>query len=322
MDKIKNSERIVAISHRGDPHIDMVQPHLDQEITTIDPIAVLEGTELTYNFDGSRSEVVYNNEVLDNVTSVWYRKPHTIGERLMPVAELYQEYAATALRKHIEMLRVEFDDANWVSDFYAINRASNKTIQYREAARLGFRVPETSLTSSPETARRFIEEHPESVVKTLSNYYPKNPDGSPRMFLTRKIDTSANLEGLNVAPAVFQEAIEVGAELRMTVVGNQVFPAIIENSDEDVRDWRVGHFTGNLSMEAFDNCPEDLKEKCTALTKKLGLQYGAIDLIIDKSGEIWFLEINPNGQWGFIEEATGQPIGRAVAELLSQRNKS
>jgi hypothetical protein len=46
------------------------------------------------------------------------------------------------------------------------------------------------------------------------------------------------------------------------------------------------------------------------------LEFGAIDLVLDKKGEIWFLENNANGQWAFVEEATGQPIGKAMADLL------
>lgn len=56
--------------------------------------------------------------------------------------------------------------------------------------------------------------------------------------------------------------------------------------------------------------------QCVALVKDLGLEFGAIDFILDKKGVYWFLEINPNGQWGFVEERTNQPIGAAIAARL------
>jgi len=31
-----------------------------------------------------------------------------------------------------------------------------------------------------------------------------------------------------------------------------------------------------------------------------------------------FWDMNPNGQWGWIEELTGLPIARAIAELLAR----
>lgn len=34
------------------------------------------------------------------------------------------------------------------------------------------------------------------------------------------------------------------------------------------------------------------------------------------SGEYWFIESNAGGQWAYVEEATKQPIGKAIAGLL------
>ena len=46
------------------------------------------------------------------------------------------------------------------------------------------------------------------------------------------------------------------------------------------------------------------------------LGFGAIDLIQDRDGAHWFLEINPNGQWAWIETRTGQPIATAIVDWL------
>lgn len=70
--------------------------------------------------------------------------------------------------------------------------------------------------------------------------------------------------------------------------------------------------------EAHD-FPADLAEKCVRLLKELGLGFGAIDMLVDSAGEYWFLENDPNGQWAYVEQATGQPIGKAIADLLSGR---
>lgn len=62
--------------------------------------------------------------------------------------------------------------------------------------------------------------------------------------------------------------------------------------------------------------PDELADKCVKLLKRLGLLYGAIDFVVDRKGTHWFLEINPMGAWGFIEEDIGLPIGKAMADLL------
>ena len=56
-----------------------------------------------------------------------------------------------------------------------------------------------------------------------------------------------------------------------------------------------------------------------ALVRRLGLRYGAIDLILTPEGDYVFLEINPNGQWQWIEEPTGLPITSALCDELTGR---
>ena len=55
------------------------------------------------------------------------------------------------------------------------------------------------------------------------------------------------------------------------------------------------------------------------LVRRLGLAYGAIDLVLTPDGRYVFLEINPNGQYLWIEQLTGLPISEAIAEWLMHR---
>lgn len=131
------------------------------------------------------------------------------------------------------------------------------------------------------------------------------------------------MDNLHLAPAVFQQAIDAVADIRVTVVGEQVFAAIIHDKVDTnpaaVRDWRFGHSAAAIYFASYDKeFPLEMKKRCVELVKRLGLKYGAIDIVLNKKGEFWFLEINPNGQWAFIEEDTGQPIGKALAKLLEK----
>jgi len=82
-----------------------------------------------------------------------------------------------------------------------------------------------------------------------------------------------------------------------------------------VRDWRAGDHYGGTIIQAFE-LPASIARACVLHVKEMGLKYGGIDLLLDREDNFWFLENNPNGQWAFIEEATGQPIGKAIAKLL------
>ena len=67
--------------------------------------------------------------------------------------------------------------------------------------------------------------------------------------------------------------------------------------------------------------PAEVSERCVALVQQLGLQYGAIDLILDEDDCYTFLEINPNGQWAWIENLTHLPISKEIANLLIRHTK-
>ena len=62
--------------------------------------------------------------------------------------------------------------------------------------------------------------------------------------------------------------------------------------------------------------PESLAMACRSLVRQLGLRFGAIDLVQAADGDYVFLEINPNGQWLWIQDETGLPIAEALCTTL------
>lgn len=313
---------IVVITHEDDAHIPFVEPHLASELVVIDPYQVFNNKELSYIFNGKESVTSYKNRLIKDVKSVWYRKPILRGHAQPKIQPRYEEYSKTAITNHIRMLRSQFSDALWISDFYAINKARNKAWQMSVASKLGFSVPKTLITSDKQKAKAFLKQQKPAIIKTLATTFPVI-DNKTSFFFTKYVDNvnEVDLRNLHLAPAIFQEAIDAAADIRVTVVGDDIFCSIIRNDAGDnkdsVRDWRFQHSLHGATFEAYDNdMPQQMKNLCLKIVRKMGLLYGAIDLVIDQSGQFWFLEINPNGQWAFIEEETGQPIGKALADLL------
>jgi D-alanine-D-alanine ligase-like ATP-grasp enzyme len=52
--------------------------------------------------------------------------------------------------------------------------------------------------------------------------------------------------------------------------------------------------------------------------RDLGLVYGAFDFVITPEAEWIFLEVNPGGQFGFLEDSTDAPLTATLADLLAQ----
>ena len=93
-----------------------------------------------------------------------------------------------------------------------------------------------------------------------------------------------------------------------------IFPAAIHSQETAYKvDFRME--MNSARMEAVE-LPEDVIARLHNLMKRLGLVYGAIDMRLTPDGRYVFLEINPAGQWLFVEQQTGQPITKSLVRLL------
>jgi glutathione synthase/RimK-type ligase-like ATP-grasp enzyme len=317
-----SSGKILVLSLTGDVHIPYVTKHLTSEYIFVDPLRVLDKCELSYYHDGAATTPIFDGQPLNDIKSVWYRRPYIPERPDFHVPDAYKDYVYTAVRKHTLDLYGHFQDAFWLTDYYTLMKAETKPRQLHLAAKLGFNVPRTLSTTGSKAAAQFMDSEGDVVVKSMATTLPI-VNNKVHYFYTTKVAAGRqiDLRGLHVAPAIFQQAIETTTDLRVTVVGSEVFAAAVHDGGQEdypaIRDWRRAAVAGKLHFEEY-KLPERLQEQCVALTHALGLQYGAIDLLVDKQGKYWFLEINPNGQWAFVEDDTGQPIGKAIAGLLER----
>jgi hypothetical protein len=190
--------------------------------------------------------------------------------------------------------------------------ALRKVYQLRVAQEVGLKIPRTSVGNDPEAVAGFCRPgSSETVYKVLSGT-------SFGFFGTQSVTAEKldRIEACKFAPTIFQERIRVAQNLRVTVVDDQVFAAEVQTHTSAAElDWRLDMTPTILSVEL----PADIRKKLLALQNRLGLRYGAIDLIRDDNDEYVFLEVNPGGQFLFVEIATGMPISVALANALSGR---
>ena len=121
---------------------------------------------------------------------------------------------------------------------------------------------------------------------------------------------------IRLCPVIFQAYVPKRVELRITVVGRQVFAAEIhsQHSNHTKHDWR--RYDRYQTPYFPHSLPTHLQQLCVRLVERLGLCYGAIDTVLTPDGRYVFLEINPNGQYLWIEKMTGLPISDAICDLL------
>ncbi|MGZ5440672.1 MAG: MvdC/MvdD family ATP grasp protein [Thermoanaerobaculia bacterium] len=215
--------------------------------------------------------------------------------------------------------------AAWMNDYFQEQKSVNKLYQLAVAKACGLKVPPTLVTQDPDAARAFYAEHEGQVLcKAISQSgsVPADATRDGRQIYANVIDAEAAMEFDRVrsSPTCFQRYIDKDYELRVTVVGSAIFAAAIESqrSERAMIDWRR-YDTKNTPYYPY-KLPDDVERSILTMMRQLHLEYGAVDLIRTKSGDYVFLEVNPGGQWGWVEGMTGHPINEAVARWLMTRS--
>jgi glutathione synthase/RimK-type ligase-like ATP-grasp enzyme len=156
-----------------------------------------------------------------------------------------------------------------------------------------------------------------TVPREGSSALSANSDKSEFIYTTHVDDAAlAHLDSVAFAPAIFQERVSKVADIRVTVVGTEVFATRINahGLPPEIPDWRYA--SPDQLEHNHHTLPSTEAERCIVLTKTLDLEFGAIDLAIDDEGRYVFFEINPNGQWAWLETLLGLRISAAIVDHL------
>jgi glutathione synthase/RimK-type ligase-like ATP-grasp enzyme len=111
---------------------------------------------------------------------------------------------------------------------------------------------------------------------------------------------------------LLQEEIVRSADVRATFIGSQCFAAEITGNASLV-DWRDSDMEVSYSACTLG---VDVERMCLAMLDRLGLVYGAFDFVRTPEGELVFLEVNPTGEWAWLEERLGFRMRDAFIQLF------
>ena len=308
---------ILVISHEQDPHAERVIRHLQadgQHVLLLNLTELPDHATLSIDYDPpDHPRIDYvraggTSYPLHEVKSVWWRRPQApnLSAVTDPQVNLF---TANEWNEAINGLW-QLLDARWMNDPSRDDAASRKARQLRLAAEVGLQVPRTLITTDARRARSFIGElgTAGTIYKTFSCTH-----AIWRETRLLRPEDMAYLDAVRLAPVIFQQFIPAESDLRITAVGGKLFPAAIRSRDGLV-DFRLS--VGDAALRA-EELPVEVTKKLLALLKRLGLVYGAIDIRRTPDGEYYFFEVNTAGEFLFVEDRTGQPIARAIADWLA-----
>lgn len=348
------SPRVLIVSHLYEPSVDAVIQCLERRRVSWARLNCEQfplmgrGVLRLSEGDVPHGVIELPNQRLDTreFTAVWFRR---VAKSPLPKGltqkdrEFVQNECSTFLSSFLDLV-----SACWVNDRTAERLANSKVHQLRIARSLGLRCPKTLVSNCPAQIREFVAQIPGEVLfKPIAGYAPRGcdfsrafaslPEVKDRFDVEVTEDDSAAVEimfaqilteerltmldSIEFCPATFQEYVDKRVEVRVTIVGDDLFACEIHSQSDPatVVDFR------RMALLDPENQPIHRKhqldvittEKLKSLMKALGLKFGCVDLILTPDGEYVFLEINPSGQWLWVERLVGFPISEMLAKMLS-----
>jgi ATP-grasp ribosomal peptide maturase len=318
------SAPVAVVTEVDDVTADMVISELNGRgvpVVRFDPSGIGDGLTLSARFGGGSRvtgptgptgplRTPSRGVALEEVRCLYWRRP--TWPRFEHLADPDARFAAAHVRHGLGGALFALPHHRHVNHPLSVHAAEHKPLQLAVAERVGLTVPPTLVSNDPAAVRAFIAEHGQVVHKSLRWTPYRRDDGTGLTTWTSPVTADEVDESVTVVPHLFQARVDKVADLRVVVVGSQVFTVRI---DSGLLDWRTDYSALTYTPVSL---PADVERALLAHLRHFGLVSGSFDLCVTRDGGLRWLELNPNGQWGWIEEETGLPIAAAFADLLEQ----
>ena len=267
---------------------------------------------LSYSLDNESMVVTVHNELFelscDELKSVYFRAPVFI--RSNKSYSLEEQLERSQWSSFIRNLII-FDKAIWINNPVSTYRTENKMYQLEIAKRCGLKIPETYIANDVMNS---IMPNKQYVVKSLDTALFYKGDQEFFTYTTMITGDELNKASIVEAPVIIQEYLEDKVDIRVTCVGDRLYPASVTNGGNGiVGDWRKTP-KEQLNYKYWE-LPNELSEKLLLLMRKLEIVFGGIDLVFSH-GEYYFIEVNPTGEWGWLVNTARFPIPEAIVDVL------
>lgn len=305
---------ILVVSHGQDAHVPFVTRRLDERgaaWTLLDTDAYPTVTRIADGPSGAVLTIAEQPLKLASVRSVWWRRPRPpqIRDREDEAVSAWAQRQAFAAMDSA----LSATQAVWVNHPRCNRSAEDKPANLRRAVALGLDVPDWCVTNDSRCALAFRARHDEIIVKAVESAHV----GPGRALWTKRVTDDGWLERIGPEPYLLQRFVDKIRDVRVTIVGDDVFAVAIGSQADPATavDLRAAGRLDELDHDV-EALPESVSRRLLELARALDLRFAAIDLAVDGDGRYWFLELNPNGQWAWLQQRTGVPIAEAIARAL------
>lgn len=268
-----------------------------------------------------------NGEIINlaEVSVIFVRSAGTIETNHLKNSPSLKHWVNTEARNYFREA-LEMLDCEWFpcKPSLLYQQETEKFSELNTALKAGLRIPDTIVTNNPQEALNFYRQHNGRVIS--KRYYKSKLPYKNVEFAYGTSPVSLRdigfIHHIQNSPTLFQQYVPKLKELRVTVIGEQTITAEIDSqkAHHTRHDWR--NYDRYRTPYSLHQLPFDIHTKLTTLVKMRGLCYGTCDMVITPEGDYVFLEINPAGQFAWIENTIGIDItGLICDELVNLAHK-
>lgn len=320
---------LLILGTRADPHVDRVVREIERRGNArVFVLDYLDDTRFSLEEDSAgRIAFRVNGITLPDRYLVWDRM------KILPGTDLYLRggdetssgYAAQEWRAFYKLL-CGLNRGRVVNSLES-RLCMIKPYQQAVAASVGLRVPPTLISNDKSSVEAFQRQNGGRLIMKSVSAGKVTPAGDggeniPFFVMTMQVSPedleAANPEEIAFCPHFFQREILKSYELRVVVVDDQVLPFRIDSQNQEVTslDWRKAMEVAGFSATSLD---DGTVARIRAFMSKMGLFTGSLDLIVDTEQQVWFLECNQDGAWGWLDDIAKGAITRAFADGFTRR---
>jgi hypothetical protein len=256
---------------------------------------------------------------LETVTAIWFRRSYDLGKGLDNTLEPEFVSPALAELKRTFFGMLEALPCFKMERYSAYRRLDSKEEQLRKAVKHGLLIPPTCISNDPAFVKHFIEQLDEPVITKMQSSFAIYRQKEEHVVFTSEIkdDHLHDIDGLQYCPMTFQQKLAKKLELRVTIVGREIFAFSIDSQlNEKARiDWRKEGRTLMGDWKPYE-LPPMIQSKLLAFMDDYRLNYGAIDMVLTPDDEYFFLEINAAGEYFWLDRLCNNAISQQIAAML------
>ena len=317
-------DKVLVITSKFDEHADYII-NLFNILNLSDRIIRLNTedfrTNIKYTFDGKQFSVsAYDSGISftdSDICTVWYRRP--VDEKIEGPDEGVNRFIKSQITQFLNGLYYCLHDkVLWINDLKADLFAKNKLYQLKIANQVGFNTPNVMISNDYDQVHDFFANHSNICNKSLSTpRYTYNSQQYP--YMTRLISSQEfedNKQSLASCPTFFEEYIEKEYDIRVVVIGDQIFSFALYSQEYELSKVDVRGLSPLQLRHELIKLPSDIEDKIMQFMKIQNLFFSSMDFIFSKDGNYYFVENNCNGQWIWLENVTGVEMSSTFIKTL------